>query len=106
MMGRCELCNVELRQKQVVLLAIYVGPKKSSTALSAIQKVHSLHENPYHSLSKSFHPKQAHLKMLLIIKFLLNTVEPPISRHPWDQKKCLLMRGVHKRKFNCNNTLY
>ena len=25
---------------------------------------------------------------------MLQTVKSPISRHPWDQKKCLLKRGV------------
>ena len=24
-----------------------------------------------------------------------NTVEPPVNRHPWDQKKCPLEGGVY-----------
>ena len=30
--------------------------------------------------------------------YVLSTVEPPVSGHPRDQKKCPLKRGVHLRE--------
>ena len=32
--------------------------------------------------------------IIKVVFFFLGTVEPPVSEHPWDQKKCLLKRSV------------